>query len=314
MAHTITRISEINALGPLAIPAGLGDLALPTKYGAGFAEIKPNCRRQSMRTRLLLLALLAGLPAAHAADIEAGKARASAVCAACHGGNGVSVAAGIPNLAGQKVGYLTDQLQAFKAGERKSDLMNAIASQLEDQDMENVATFFASLPGAADSTAKSELLPNIAKSRIGFPADYKTRFTRYLTMNFPDDKQVRFFYASPVAIKAAATGAPLPAGSMIVVEVFNAKLDEKENPVKDSDGFFAPDKIVGYATMEKEAGWGAEIPEMLRNGDWNYAPFTADKIQRSGFNQAVCLACHKPLPQDNHLFTMKQLGQFAHAD
>ena len=71
--------------------------------------------------------------------------------------------------------------------------MNAIASQLEDQDIENVATFFASLPGVADSATKSELLPNIAQSRISFPADYKTRFTKYLTMNFPDDKQVRFF-------------------------------------------------------------------------------------------------------------------------
>ena len=249
-----------------------------------------------MKAHLVLLALLAAIPVSQAADLEAGKARATAVCAACHGGNGVSVAAGIPNLAGQKVGYLTDQLQAFKAGERKSDLMSAIASQLNDQDIENVTTFFASLPGAPNGAAKSELLPNIATSRISFPADYKTRFTKYLTMNFPDDKQVRFFYASPVAIRAAGAGEPLPDGWY------------------GSDGFFTPDKIVGYATMEKRAGWGAEIPEMLRNDDWNYAPFTADKVQRSGFNQAVCLACHKPLPKDNHLFTMKQLREFAHAN
>jgi cytochrome c553 len=267
-----------------------------------------------MKAQFILLAMLAGATAAGATDIEGGKARATAVCPACHGGNGVSVAAGIPNLAGQKVGYLTSQLHAFKDGERKNDLMNAIASQLQDADIENVATFFASLQGAADSAAKSELLPNIAKSRVAFPADYKTRFTKYLTMNFPDDKQVRFFYASPVAVKAAAAGVPLPDGSMIVVEVFNAKLDEKENPVKGSDGFFTPDKIVGYATMEREAGWGAEIPDMLRNDEWNYAPFTADKVQRSGFNQAVCLACHKPLPKDSHLFTMSQLHASTHAN
>lgn len=267
-----------------------------------------------MRTRLVLLTLLVGLPVAQAADVEAGKARATTVCAACHGANGVSVAAFIPNLAGQKAGYLTAQLQAFKSGERKSDLMSAIASQLEDQDIENVATFFAGLPGVADSAVKSALLPNISQSRISIPADYRTRFTRYLTMNFQDDKQVRFFYASHAAMKAAAADAPLPGGSMIVVEVFDAKLDEKENPVKGSDGFFTPDKIAGYATMEKEAGWGAEIPEMLRNDDWNYAPFTADKVQRSGFNQAVCLACHKPLPKDNHLFTMSQLREAARAN
>ena len=266
-----------------------------------------------MRTQLVLLALLAGLPTAQAADMEAGKAKVATVCAACHGGNGVSVSASIPNLAGQKVGYLTDQLQAFKDGERKNDLMNAIASQLDGQDIENVATFFASLPGAPDSSMKSEFLPNVASKRVGFPADYRTRFTKYLTMNFPDDKLVRYFYANPAAVKAAAAGAPLPDGSMILIEVFSAKLDEKENPVKGSDGFFAPDKVAGYAAMEKQAGWGAEIPEMLRNGDWNYAPFTADKVYRSGFNQAQCLACHKPLPKDNHLFTMKQLREFAQA-
>lgn len=267
-----------------------------------------------MKFQMALLAMLAANPVAQAADIEAGKARASTVCAACHGGNGVSVAASIPNLAGQKAGYLTSQLQAFKAGERKNDLMNAIANQLGDEDIENVATFFASLPGAAVSSTKSEFLPNIAKSRVNFPADYKTRFTRYLKMNFPDDKQVRHFYASPEAIKAAGAGGSLPDGSIILVEVFDARLDEQQNPVKEGDGFFAPGKLVGYAAMERQAGWGAEIPEMLRNDNWNYAPLTADGLQRSGFNQAVCLACHKPLAKDSHLFTMKQLRDGAHAN
>ncbi|MGH8135618.1 MAG: cytochrome P460 family protein [Steroidobacteraceae bacterium] len=248
---------------------------------------------------------------AHGADVDAGKARVTTVCAACHGGNGVSVAAYIPNLAGQKEAYLAAQLQAFKAGERKNDFMNAMASQLDDAEIENVAAFLSSLPGAASSATKSEFLPNVAKTRVTFPADYKTSFTRYLTMNFQDDKQVRYFYASPEAIKAARAGTSLPDGSRILVEVFDAKLDEQKNPVKGSDGFFAPDEIAGYVGMEREAGWGADVPEMLRNGDWNYLPFTTSKAPREGFNQAVCFACHKPLSQDNHLFTMKELREGA---
>jgi len=266
-----------------------------------------------MKIQLALLVLLTGLPAARAADVEAGKATVTAVCAACHGGNGVSVAATIPNLAGQKVGYLTRQLQAFKEGERKNDLMNAIASQLDGQDIENVAAFLASLPGASVSSTQSAFLPNVATTRVGFPADYQARFTKYLTIDFPDSKQVRYFCANPAALKAASADAPLPDGSMILVEVFSAKLDEKENPVMGSDGFFAPDKLTGYAAMERQAGWGAGIPGMLRNDDWNYAPFTTDKVYRSGFNQAQCLACHKPLPKDSHLFTMKQLREVAQA-
>jgi len=267
-----------------------------------------------MRVQFVLLAMLAGTTIANAADVDAGKARANAVCAACHGRNGVSVAAAIPNLAGQKIDYLISQLHAFKDGERKNDLMNPIASQLNDQDIENVATFFASLQGASVSSTQSELLPNVAKTRVSFPADYKTRFTKYLTLNFPDENRVSLFYANPAALKAASTGAPLPDGSMILVESFSARLDEKENPIQGSDGSFVPDKLAGYGAMERQAGWGAEFPEMLRNDDWNYASFNTDKVIRSDFNQAQCLACHKPLPKDSHLFTMKRLREFANTN
>ena len=55
-----------------------------------------------MRKLIALIVILAFAPAAQAADIESGKAKVSAVCAACHGPNGVSVSDTIPNLAGQK--------------------------------------------------------------------------------------------------------------------------------------------------------------------------------------------------------------------
>ncbi len=260
-----------------------------------------------MRNRIALLALLAFMPAAQAADVDAGKARATTVCAACHGGNGVSVAAFIPNLAAQRSEYIVSQLEAFKAGERKDDLMSAIASQLDDGDIENVAAYFAGLPGATAGAAPSALLPAVAETHVSFPANYKSDFTKYLTMNFPDNKQLRYFYANPTAMKAAAAGEPLPDGSMILVEVYGARLDEQGNPVQGSDGFFELGELKGYAAMERQAGWGAALPEMLRNENWNYAPFTTGKVVRSGFNQAVCFACHKPRAGDSNLFTMKEL-------
>lgn len=61
----------------------------------------------SLRPNIRSLAgclLAACMPlATQAADLEAGKAKAQAVCAACHGANGISVADAIPNLAGQRV-------------------------------------------------------------------------------------------------------------------------------------------------------------------------------------------------------------------
>src|ERR1043165_9680608 len=83
------------------------------------------------------IALVLIAPLAQAADIDAGKAKAGSVCAACHGANGVSVSDTIPNLAAQRAGYIEAQLKAFKDGSRRPSgptsptaTMAAIAAQL----------------------------------------------------------------------------------------------------------------------------------------------------------------------------------------
>ena len=94
---------------------------------------------------------------------------------------------------------------------------------------------------------------------------------------------------------------------MLFAEVYSAKLDADGKPVTRADGFYEPDKLVLYTAMEREAGWGKDIPDMLRNENWNYAVFTADKKQRPGVNQAECLGCHKPLDKVSYTFTLKEL-------
>lgn len=78
-------------------------------------------------------------------DAVAGKAKA-AMCAGCHGANGISPSDIWPNLAGQKAGYLARQLQAFRAGERSDPTMTAMAKALTDSDIENLATYYSTLP------------------------------------------------------------------------------------------------------------------------------------------------------------------------
>ena len=79
-----------------------------------------------------------------AGDINAGKAK-SASCAACHGAAGISPSPEWPNLANQKAAYLVNQLKAFKDGSRKSPLMAPMAMSLTEQDMQNLAAYYASL-------------------------------------------------------------------------------------------------------------------------------------------------------------------------
>ena len=268
-----------------------------------------------MKAPLALFVALHIAPVARAADVEAGRARVATVCAACHGVNGVSVSDAIPNLAAQKAGYLEAQLKAFKEGARKAQtatsqtaIMSAIAAQLSAEDIANVAAYFSSQPGAP-AGAKSALLPTVARTRVTFPEGYKDTFTKYHTINFPATKQVRYYYANRAAAAAAKAGQPLPDGSVLFAEIYAAKLDADKKPVGGSDGFYLPDKLVGYSAMAREAGWGRDIPEMLRNADWNYAVFTADKQHRPGVNQAECLGCHKPLDKVSYTFTLKQLAE-----
>ena len=250
------------------------------------------------------------MQAAYAADIEAGKAKAAVVCAACHGAAGVSVSDTIPNLAGQKARYIETQLRALKAGTRKNDIMNAIASQLGADEIANLAAHFSAQASAA-SGAKSDFLSNLVKTGVNFPENYKSSFTRYHTINFPQTGQVRYYYANNAALQAAKAGKPLPDGSVLFAEVFSAKLDAAKKPVTGSDGFFVADQLLFYTAMARDAGWGKEIPEMLRNENWNYAVFTTAKQHRPGVNQAECLACHKPLDKVSYTFTLKVLTEVA---
>lgn len=97
-----------------------------------------------MKYLIAILALFCASQAL-AADAAAGKAKA-AVCAACHGSNGISVIPDYPNLAGQKEKYLQSSIKAYRDGERKNPIMSPMASGLTDADIANLAAYFASLP------------------------------------------------------------------------------------------------------------------------------------------------------------------------
>lgn len=81
---------------------------------------------------------------ASATDFAQAKAKATS-CFGCHGEHGVSVNGLWPNLAGQKKDYLIKQLVAFRAGDRKDPVMNPMAAQLNDQDIQDIALYFSSL-------------------------------------------------------------------------------------------------------------------------------------------------------------------------
>ena len=84
---------------------------------------------------------------AGAADIEAGKKKATEVCAACHGADGNSPAPDFPRIAGQHPDYLRKAIRDYKTGARKDPVMAGFANQLSTQDVENVSAYFAAQKG-----------------------------------------------------------------------------------------------------------------------------------------------------------------------
>jgi cytochrome c553 len=77
-------------------------------------------------------------------DAAAGAAGA-AVCVGCHGPAGISPVPAFPSLAGQKIAYLYQALVAFQRGERADSPMAAQAASLSDEDMANLAAYYAGL-------------------------------------------------------------------------------------------------------------------------------------------------------------------------
>lgn len=87
-------------------------------------------------------------------DAEAGQSKA-ATCAACHGPDGNSPTPMYPKIAGQHAGYLVDQLKAYKSGARDDAVMRGMVAPLSEQDMKDIAAFYANQeiqPGIADES------------------------------------------------------------------------------------------------------------------------------------------------------------------
>jgi cytochrome c553 len=93
----------------------------------------------------LALALTAG---AAAGDVDAGKEK-SAQCAACHGPEGIAIAPNFPNLAGQYRSYLQQALRQYRGGQRNNAVMAAFAVNLSDEDIDDLAAYYAAQSGLA---------------------------------------------------------------------------------------------------------------------------------------------------------------------
>ena len=108
------------------------------------------------------------IPASAGGDIAAGKLK-SASCVGCHGANGMGLSDEFPNLAGQKKAYLVKQLTAFKNNTRTNPTMNAMAVSLRDNDILDLAAYYASLSPATAVLSTISAITTAKASNHEFP-------------------------------------------------------------------------------------------------------------------------------------------------
>lgn len=122
---------------------------------------------------VIFIALAAGR--VHAAgDVAAGEKKAAA-CAACHGADGNSTNPDWPKLAGQHASYTKKQLMDFKAGRRQNAMMAGMVAPLSEQDMEDIAAYYAAQPrsggfASEERIALGEKIFRGGNARSGVPA------------------------------------------------------------------------------------------------------------------------------------------------
>lgn len=120
------------------------------------------------RLAALALVFLAGNAQAEG-DAAAGQSK-SAVCAACHGADGKAIQPAYPNLAGQHASYIAKQLTEYRDGGRVNALMSGQATNLSDQDILDLAAYYADMPGIPGVASEENLTLGMNIYRGGITA------------------------------------------------------------------------------------------------------------------------------------------------
>ncbi len=146
--------------------------------------------------------------------------------------------------------------------------------------------------------------------KIKFPSDY-LKGVLYQTLDRHDTKQYRELYAPAAAVEAVRKGRPIPHGTVLTLVQWSVQQDEKGNPLKDASGRFIKKDIIGHTVMEKQKGWGADYPsDWPRNGEWEYAVFTADgqPNPKGNANNKSCFTCHLPHAKQDFVISLAKLN------
>lgn len=149
------------------------------------------------------------------------------------------------------------------------------------------------LAAALVTACASTPVPVQKDGELAIPADYKS-WPKFLSaVQRPDAKQVREIYMNPKAT-SATPAAGFPDGTTFVMENYAAQANADGTLKTGADGKLVKGDLLRVFVMGKNKGWGQDVPESLRNGNWVYSSYVASG-SRGPEDLNTCRACHAPL-------------------
>ncbi|MFP8965013.1 cytochrome P460 family protein [Pokkaliibacter sp. CJK22405] len=139
-------------------------------------------------------------------------------------------------------------------------------------------------------TSASENASAAANTQVQFPAN-PTAGAHYATVTRGSTREE--LYTSHEAIAAARAGEPLPNGTTIVLEDFR------------------DDTLFRYVIMEKQAGFGEQVPEHQRTGDWLFREFAPDGTPNASVDGSRCMSCHQSQSANDFVFTLDRMKAYS---
>lgn len=146
----------------------------------------------------------------------------------------------------------------------------------------------------ADTAAK--VVPGAKGAElVAYPEGYATKFARYATQDRANPKQIAELFVNDVGQKGLKANGTLPSGTVLVMEVHNAKVDAQDKPILEN-GKRVKNGLGTVSVMEKRTGWGTDYPAELRNGEWEYAAFDPATKKLRSTDTKACFECHAKGP------------------
>src|SRR5262249_17753772 len=127
------------------------------------------------------------------------------------------------------------------------------------------------LLASCGSECPGQTLPAPTVDRVLFPADYQSTFVKLLTVDRPDNGQIRVIWGNKIAA-STHWWEPYPYGSVLLFESYTSKRDANNAMLLDDNGRLIPDVLGTIFVKRKEMGFG-EAYGGIRNGEWEYVAY-----------------------------------------